>query len=160
MIVHMMVVVNNIAMHVVIMIMVVVINAQFGRNAFAKQGYKFRVAGNSFRVTGATDMLIQANDLIGRGHDHVKIVRYHQHTASPLITKTADQGVKFRLTTDINALHRLIENQQTGIAQQCASQQDPLQFTTGNLLDRTVGDMSDTGFLEHGMTQAMSFVSA
>ncbi len=44
--------------------------------------------------------------------------------------------IQLDLAIDVDALYRLIEHQQIGLAQQCPRQQDALQFATGYLLQR------------------------
>ncbi|MCY1187659.1 hypothetical protein D9M73_286660 [compost metagenome] len=45
-------------------------------------------------------------------------------------------------------MHRLVEHQQFGLAQQRPGQQYPLHFAARDALDRTVDDLFGTDFLE------------
>ena len=150
----------DVAVDVMFVIMVMVIDAQLGCHRFTKQGNEFRMPGNRLGMTGATDMLVQANDMISRRHHHMQVVRHHQHPAASMIPDPPDQGVQFGLAAQINALNRLVQNQQIRIAEQGASQQNPLHLTAGYILDRAVGNMINTCLFKHTLTQSMPHIAA
>jgi len=58
-----------------------------------KQCLKFSRLRYRDRRAGATDMPVEADDLVGFGHDHVKVVGNHQDPAVKIITNRSDELV-------------------------------------------------------------------
>ncbi|VFT48114.1 Uncharacterised protein [Pseudomonas aeruginosa] len=119
------------------MIVVVVVDRQ-AASVLAEQLDEGRVAADLLGVPGAADMAVQADHLVGGAHHQVQVVGDHQHTAAVAVAQFADEAVEFGLAGDVDALHRLVEHQQLGLAQQGAGQQHALQFATGNALQRAL----------------------
>ena len=95
-----------------------------------------RVVAYHFGPTSAADMTVQAEHRVGGGHHHVQVVRDHQHRAAVSCAYRADQRIELGLPGDVHALHGFVEQQQLGVAQQRARQQQTLQFTAGDRCDR------------------------
>ena len=55
-------------------------------------------------------MMIQAHNLIGSRHDQMQIMGNHEYTTSVLIPDFTNELIQFRLSCQINALDRLIED--------------------------------------------------
>ncbi len=66
--------------------------------------------------------------MIALGHDHVKIVADHQDSAAMAPADLGNELVHAGLAHEVDGLHRLVENQQLGPAQQRARQEGPLQL--------------------------------
>ena len=121
------------AVQVVLVVMVVGVNGQ-ALGILAEQFDEGRIEADLLRVPGTADMAIQADHLVGGAHHQVQIVGDHQHPAAITITQLGDQPLQLGLTGDIDALYRLIEYQQFGLAQQRTGQQHALQLAARDAL--------------------------
>lgn len=72
----------------------------------------FRGGGDLFRMPLATNVPVEANHPVRRRHDDVKIVTNHQNGASMFGANILNSLVKFGCTRLIEALRRLIKDQQ------------------------------------------------
>ena len=95
-------------------------------------------------------MPVQAHHLVGGAHHQVQVMGDHQHAAAVAFAQRADQPVQRRLAGDIHTLHRLVEHQQFGLAQQGARQQYALQLAAGDLLQRVVEHVGRADFFQRG----------
>src|SRR6185437_1962239 len=76
------------------------------------------IAAHRVGMATAADVMIEADDAVGGGHHQMQVVRYQQHAAAPRVTQAPDEGEELGLAGDVDALHRLVEHQQLGLAQQ------------------------------------------
>ena len=79
----------------------------------------------------AADVTVEADDAVAARHDDVQIVRHEQHAEATLVAKACDQVVELGLAGEVDALHRLVEHQQIGIAKERASEHHALQLAPG-----------------------------
>src|SRR6185437_4101762 len=76
------------------------------------------IAAHRVGMATAADVMIEADDAVGGGHHQMQVVRHQQHAAAPRVTQAPDEGEELGLAGDVDALHRLVEHQQLGLAQQ------------------------------------------
>ncbi|MNC24500.1 hypothetical protein D3C75_725550 [compost metagenome] len=72
----------------------------------------------------------------------------HQHAAAVAVAQAGNEVVQLGLADHVYALHRLVEHQQLGFAQQGAGQQHALHLAAGNGLYRAVDDLLGAHFLQ------------
>src|SRR5690606_33438844 len=125
------------AMQVVGMVVAMVID-RHAAGILAEQFDEGRIVADLFRMARTAHVPIQANHLVGRAHYQMQVVGHHQHAAAEAVAQLADQAVQLRLPGDVHALHRLVQHQQFGAAEQGAGEQHPLHLATGDALQRAV----------------------
>ena len=70
-------------------------------------------------------------------------------TPQPLSSLTLrDQAVEFTLPVDVHVLDGFVENEQFGVAQQGAGEQDALALSAGEALDGMIQKVSRADFIE------------
>ena len=84
--------------------------------------------------------------MIALGHHHVEIVADHENAAAVAAADLGDQFVEPGLADEIDGLHRLVEHQNVGPAQQGAGQQGALQFAARERGDAGIFQVRDAGF--------------
>ena len=85
-------------------------------------------------------MTVETDDAVGARHDDVQIVGDEQDAEAGLVAQAGDEVVEVRLARVVDALHRLVENQEVGSAQQCARQQHALQLAARQLAELLMAD--------------------
>ena len=93
----------------------------------------------------AADVAVEADHPVGRRHHHMQVVGDHQHPAAPPPADVADKPVERRLSGEVDALDRFVEDQQLRVADQGAGQQRPLELAAGKRLYRRVDQVGDAG---------------
>lgn len=110
--------VERMAGEIVIVVVMMGIDRQFPAQLRAEQRQVFRMDKDRFRRAAATDMAVQAEYPVGFRHDQVEVVGDQQHAAASPVADQADQTIEFGSAGDIDRRHRLVEDEQIGIAQQ------------------------------------------
>ena len=123
----------RLAGEVVAVIVMVVIDGESARGLRAEQAHVFRMLRHRLRHARAADVTVEADDAVAARHDDVQVVRDEQHAEAGLVAQAPDQGVELGLAHVVDALHRLVEHQQAGLARQRAGQHDALQFAARQL---------------------------
>nr|AAD00241.1 glucose-binding protein [Pseudomonas putida] len=99
-------------------------------------------------VVRAAHVTVQAHHLVGGAHHQVQVVGHHQHAAAMAVAQAGDEVVQLGLADHVHTLHRFVENQHLGFAQQGAGQQHALYLVAGNGLDRADDDLFGAHFLQ------------
>ena len=134
---------------VVRMIVMVMVNCDRARCVGPKQSNIFWVLGDRLRYAVAANVTIDADDAIALRHDDMKVVADQENTESPLVPDPADQGIELSLTNVIDATNGLVENEQIGISDESASENDALQLATRQSRNLTVGDSLGTDLCQN-----------
>ena len=93
-------------------------------------------------------MTVQTDYRVRRRHDHMKIVRDHQNSATAPVAVFADQPVKRFLTGEIDALNGFVEHQQIGLSRKGARQHHALKLSSGKIVHFSGGQMEYSGFFQ------------
>ena len=80
------------------MVVVGLIKRNVGMSTKTKQRLEFIRLRYRDRRTGATDMPVEADDLVGFGHDHVKVVGNHQDPALKVIPNGPNELIQLVFT--------------------------------------------------------------
>ena len=126
------------------------VKRKLGGHPRPEQGEIGRVPADRLGVAGAADVAVQADNLVGRRHDQVEIVGHHEHAAAAPAPDLGDKLEQLGLTGHIDALDRLVEDQEVGLAQEGAGEQHAPELTAGNVLDRAVDDAGGADLVERG----------
>ena len=127
---------------VVAVIVMVTIDGEGARRLGAEQPPVGRMLGHRLRHARAADVMVEADDAIGARHDDVQIVRDEQHAEAGLVAQAPDQVVEVRLAHVVDALHRLVEHQEVGLAQQRAGENDALQLAARQLAELLIAHVA------------------
>ena len=111
------------------------VNGQGLRRLLSEQGQVFGVIAHGLWMSRAADVLVEAHYAVGERHDEVEVVRDHDDAAASVVPDLRDQAVEFGLSVDVHVLDGLVENEQFGVAQQGAGEQDALALSAGEVLD-------------------------
>ena len=133
-------------MNIVRMVVMMLIECQAIAHRFAEQLQISRMPTYTLRMSDTADVSIEAEDPVGGSHHQMQIVRNHQHPAAVAAANTADEAIELRLSGNVDPLHRLIQHQQIGAAQQRACQQHPLLFASGKHLHRIIKQVNNAQF--------------
>jgi hypothetical protein len=125
---------DDIAVDIMIMIVVVGIDSQVISHPATEEFEVSRMLADALGMTRTADMTVEAQNLVGRCHDEMQVMRDHEYAAVVAVPDSPDECVEFRLPCHIDALYRLVENKQVGLSQQGAREQNPLVFTSGQAL--------------------------
>ena len=80
----------------------------------------------------------------------MQVVRHHEHAAAAPVANPGDQIVDLALPGDVDALDRLVEHQEIGLAQERAGEQHALQLAARDRLDRARRQPRRPDFGERG----------
>ena len=80
------------------------------RGPGSEQGEVFWMLAHRVRRAAATNMVIEADNVVGRRHDDVQIVRNQQHGAVLVASDRVDEVVELGLAVEIDACGGLIED--------------------------------------------------
>lgn len=97
----------------------------------AEKGAVGRVTRHCLGVAAATHMAVEAHDAVGAGHDEMEVVANEQDPESVGIAQLGDEPVKVRLPRKIDTLHRFVEDEKVGVAEQGTGEERPLQLPAG-----------------------------
>ena len=122
------------------MIVVMAIDGEGARRFRAEQASIVGMLGHRLRHARAADVTVETDDAVGVRHDDVQVVGHEQNAEAGLVAQAGDQLVELRLARVVDALHRLVEDQQVGPAQQRARQQHTLQLAAGQLAELLMAD--------------------
>jgi len=78
---------------------------------FAKKRGKRGIIAHGMRMSGTADMMIQANDMVGRRHYEMKIMRDHEDAGSMLFTDIGYQVIQHGLSGNVDALRGFVKHQ-------------------------------------------------
>lgn len=95
---------------------------------------------------------MQADDAVRGAHHHMQLMTDHQHSAAEGVTDAIDLTIEIRDATMIQALGRLIQQQEIRRIQQCTGQQNALELTTGE-----TGDLLNLGTGNAGLQEGMRY---
>ena len=76
----------------------------------------------------AADVAVEANHAVRGRHHQMQIVRHHQYPQIAALAQVPDEIVDLALAGDVDALHRLVEHQEIGLAQERPGQQHAAQL--------------------------------
>jgi hypothetical protein len=118
-----------------VVIMVVCVGGDHARSGRTEELGEFRVLLNLGGPALAAHMAIEADDVVTLRHHHVKVMADHENAAAVALADIGNQLVHAGLTQEVDGLHRFVENQQLGLAQQSAGKQCALQLASGEPRD-------------------------
>src|SRR3954454_9037369 len=84
------------------------------------------VARHRARRAAAADVAVEADDAVGGGHDEVEVVADQENAAAARAADTGDEVVELGLAAAVDALDRLVEDEEVGLAQEGAREEDAL----------------------------------
>ncbi len=114
----------------------------------------FGMPGHGLGLAGAAEVAVDADHAVGRAHDDMEVVRDHQHAAAILALQAPDQIVEVELAGKIHPLHRLVEDQEVGVAQQGAGKQRALQLAAGQCVERCLTQFRNPGLVQDAVERA------
>ena len=105
-----------------VVIMVVGVGGDHARRRRSEELGELRVLLHLGGAALAAHMAIQADDVVALRHHHVQVMADHEDAAAMALADIGNQLVHARLAEEVDGLHRLVKNQQFGLAQQRAGQ--------------------------------------
>ena len=129
-------------------VMVVPIKRQGTAGAGAEQLAIGGCGADDLRRAFAADVAVQADHPVGGGHDDMQLVADHQHRTVQVAPDAVDQLIEACGTGLVEALRRLVQDQQLRVRQQRAGQQDALELAAGQIDHLAVGDLGHAGLVE------------
>ena len=144
---------DHLAGQVVVMVVRVDIDGQVARRR-AEQGLVLRVPAHGLRPSRAADVTVEADHPVGRGHHDVQVVGDHEGPAPPARPDAGDEIVQLELPRYVHSLDRLVEDEQVGLAQERARQEDAPQLAAREVGRRLVDQTLCAHFVEdpgHGL---------
>ena len=145
---------HHIAGEVVAVVVVVGVDREAGRRARPEQADVFGVPADHLGLARTADVAIQADHLIGRAHDQVQVMADQEHAAAALLADALDQRVQLELAVEVDPLHGLVEDQESGLTHQRPRQHHPLQLAAGQFVHRGLRQMAGADGGEHGRALA------
>ena len=136
------------------MVVVVGVDREAGRGARPEQADIFGMSADHLGLARTADVPIETDHLIGRAHDQVQIVADQEHAAAALLADALDQRVQLELAVEVDPLHGLVEDQQSGLTHQRSRQHYPLQLAAGQFVHRGLRQMAGADRREHGRALA------
>ena len=130
------------------MVVVVAVDRQRLGGTAAEQFQIFRALADHLRRATAADMAVEADHRIGLGHHHMQVVGDQQDTAAGPVADRFDQIVKRNLAGKIDALHRLVEDEQIRFAGNGTGKQGALELAAGEMLHLGAGKMGNAGRMQ------------
>src|SRR6478752_7663296 len=119
------------ASNIVTVIVVVTVDRERAGGLRSEEACVGWVLGHRLGNARAADVTVETDDAVAARHDDVQIVRDEQHAEAALIAQACDQVVELGLARVVDALHRLVEHQEIGIAKERTREHDALQLAPG-----------------------------
>ncbi len=144
---------DHLAGQVVVVVVRVDIDGQVARRR-AEQGLVLRVPAYGLGPARAADVTVEADHPVGRGHHDVQVVGDHEGPAPPARPDARNELVQFELPRYVHPLDRLVEDQQVGLPQERARQEDAPQLAAREVGRRLVDQTVRAHFVEdpgHGL---------
>ena len=113
-----------------------------------EQAPERRIPQNLARPSRTANVALDADDPVRCRHHDVEVVGDQQDAAAEFVTYPPDQVVERDLARVVDALHRLVEDQEVGFPRDRARQQHPLQFAARKVADRPPREMTRIDFPE------------
>ena len=125
---------NDLAVRAVGMVVVVLIDGQGLDRPRSEQSAVLWIGGHGLRRAGATHVAVQAQDTVGFRHDEMQVVGDEQDSAAQFVADVADQFIERDLAREVDALHRFVQDQKVGTAQDRARHQGALKLAAGPVM--------------------------
>lgn len=135
---------DHLAVEAVGVVVVVAVDGDRARRTRAEETEIFRRLRHLAWDAGAADVRVQAYDAVGRSHDDVEVVRDEEHGAAVPVPDLGDLLVKGDLAGEVDALDRLVEDEDIRPGEQRAGDEDALQLAAGERRDLCVEQVFDT----------------
>jgi hypothetical protein len=114
---------------------------QHRRRARPGQAVILAVGADRLRRAGAAHVAVDAQDAVGPRHHDVEVVRHHQDAEVALAADTVDQVVDRDLADEVDALRRLVEDEDVRLDGDRAGEHHPLQLAAGQRRHHAAGEV-------------------
>ena len=129
-------------------IVVVVIEAERARRLRAEEPHVLGVLRDPLRHPEQHTCRLR-HDPVALRHDDVQVVADEQHADPARLPQPPDERVELGLAGVVDAAHRLVEDEEVGVAQQRARKHDALQLAARELRELLIDDALRADLGEH-----------
>ena len=139
------------AREVVAVIVLVLVDGEGARCLGAEEPHILGMLRDRLGLARTADVTVHANDAVALRHNDVQIVADEQDADTARVANAPDKVVQLRLARVVDAAHRLIENEELGLPQERACENDALKLAARELRELLAdhacrADLAEGGF--------------